>query len=142
KVLPANTFTLIRNPDPLPTAPDCTRHWIRPVKAISLSSTRSTGQMLLKLQQRVHPKRTVFKLLPESEGVGTDGPGEAGAFGRRINAKSIRQSRRHDRQGTIRPGDRPTLARVNDVSPGDENARQDVRNSFAHLSIPLEFLSP
>ena len=33
-----------KNPDPPPTAPDCTRHWIRPVKAISLSSTRSTGQ--------------------------------------------------------------------------------------------------
>src|SRR5699024_2672293 len=55
KVLPANAFTLIRNPDPPPTAPDCTRHWIKPVKAISLSSTRSTGQMLLKLYQRVHP---------------------------------------------------------------------------------------
>src|SRR5699024_3794549 len=55
KVLQANAFTLIRNTDPPSTAPDCTRHWIKPVKAISLSSTRSTGQMLLKLSQRVHP---------------------------------------------------------------------------------------
>src|SRR5699024_6681386 len=55
KVLPANAFTLIRNPDPPPTAPDCTRHWIKPGKAISLSSTRSTVQMLLTLEQRVRP---------------------------------------------------------------------------------------
>ena len=63
-------------------------------------------------------------------------PGEAEAFGHRINAKAYDSLDAMIDKARYDPATASTRARLNDVSP------QNVRNPFAHLSIPLEFLSP